>query len=112
METLDNGKIITYSATRYSVRNYWIHKKQFEKEALTIVCNEINDSIPVTLLDVAFQAGKENDAFNKAICTYRWSIENPDSIKVSKGKGAEYIIEMIPFNCVFNEKYKMINDVK
>lgn len=110
-EKLENGEIETSLHKRYFVQNYRFHKKQFEKEALDIICQEINDSIPLTYLDFSFVSGIDAGWYTP-IAEYIWMIEKPDTIRISKGKKAITIDVFVPFDCELNEKYIIMNDVK
>ncbi len=53
-----------------------------------MVCQAIQDSIPITNLDFTFLAGN-NEMLSNFICVDLWDVREPDQIRLVAGEGME-----------------------
>lgn len=90
---------------RYFVQNYRHNKEQFDSTALNIICQAINDSIPITDLDFTFIDGP-GELLYEEIAEYLWNVDTPNKITIIWRDSQNYRDEIIPFNCKLNKNYR------
>jgi len=90
---------------RFFTRHYADNKVEFDYHIHEIMCQAVNDSIPITQFEFVFVDGLSHDWYNPLV-TYVWRIEKPNILKKHRNDVIE-LPTFVPFNCILNENYKL-----
>ena len=104
IDSLTTGTILH---KRFFVKNYAYHKAQFDSISKNILCEALNDSIPLVRLDFTFLDGEERYG-SDLIAEYLWTLEHPNQIRIMKGEEMNYKEITVPFDCDLNDKYEKV----
>ena len=105
-----------YLGKRYYVYNYSSNKEVFDSLSIVLLCEAINDSLPLARSGFDFQEmpyysaryepGQPMTAdWTTGIVFYSWDVEEGSVIEAEWGESPNYIRKKIEFNCDLNQNY-------
>ena len=105
------GKDTLYSLhKRFFVFNYETNTEKFDSLSIVLLCNAINDSVPLSICEFDFQKMPNYSPKYKSsqiltadwttnIVYYKWDIKNPGEIYLERGKSPNRVRKTMALIC-------------